>query len=234
MTSLSSRSTALLLCSAIFLLVPVFTRADVSFSEIGGKYVLERKSLTMCRPTAEVRNIDNVIPSNSVSFGGVDCSFQGFLLSRQFGIRGLSRDRNDSIGTAIFGNSGPWTCHSSTVRFTDMVFFRPTAAVSYRSPGFSTQFPFQKDVLYFDFAVFGLKPGSCNYRFSSKSEDRNKSTESKAGGTNCPTNRGGPSMWVWLGPILGAVAAIAAALIIIVRYVRSSVASNFQVASSFA
>ncbi len=218
MTRLSPPSAALGLCSAIFLLVPVCTQAHTTFSEIGGKYELERGSLTMCRSFAEVKNLGNVLPPNSISFGGVDCQFDGFALRQKFGIHSLSSDRNASIGTTVHGVSGPWTCHGSSRRWADLVFFRPTTEVNFRSPGFSTVFVFQRDVLYFDFSVFEQVPGTCTYRFSSKF---NETTNSKTSEPNPnkrpigPANRGGVRLWVWLGPVLGAFATVGAALVIV-------------------
>ncbi len=90
------------------------------------------------------------------------------------------------------------------------------------------------------FYVFDKVPGSCAYRLSA-SIGRNESTESKTSGkesspgekTNASTNRDSPSLWVWLGPVIGVAATISVAFIIIFRCTRRhSAASNFQVASS--
>ncbi len=119
----------------------------------------------MCRPSAEVKNIGNVFPPNSISFGGVDCRFDGFVVRHRFGIPGLSAARNASVGTFILGISGPWICHGSTRRQAELSFFRPSSAVDIITPGFSSPFIFQKEALYFYFAVFDNTPGSCIYAF---------------------------------------------------------------------
>ncbi len=95
-------------------------------SEIGGKVQNGAGSMTMCRPSAAVKNIGNVFPPNSLSFGGVDCRFDVFVLRHKFGIPGLSAVRNSSVGTFILGICCPRICHSSTRRQAELSFFRPS------------------------------------------------------------------------------------------------------------
>ncbi len=180
----------------------------------------------MCRPSAEVKNLGNVLPPNSISFGGVNCSFDGLVLQRQFGINSLSRARNSSLGTVVAAYPGPWTCHGSTRRLLDLYFFRPASVVDIRFPGESVIF-FQKGVLYFAFTSFDQVRGSCIYRNTNGKEP---SLDKKK---NSPRNSGGPNLWAWLGPVIAAVATIVVAFIIIFRRSRRySATSNFQVASS--
>ncbi len=137
------------------------------------------------------------------------------------------------------------------------VFFRPTATVGIISSGFSTLFFFKRGVMYFLFNVFDQVPGSCIYLFSSVltggkksptdskalvkvngvNESTEKSTDSETSGKkstsdekpNSPQYPGGPSLWVWLGPFIGAVGTLCAASIIIFMYtLRNSLASNFH------
>ncbi len=80
---LSSLSVALLLCSTIFLLLPSCARACLTFSDIRGKYILERGTLKTCRNFSAVRNKGKVLTPNSISFGGVKCrSMAWFWLGR--------------------------------------------------------------------------------------------------------------------------------------------------------
>ncbi len=87
---LASCSIVLLLCGSIFLRIPSDIRALATFSDIAGKYRLERGSMTMCRPSAVVRNQGNILPANSISFGGEDCRFDTVALREDFGLPGLS------------------------------------------------------------------------------------------------------------------------------------------------
>ncbi len=227
---LASRSIVLLLCGSIFLRIPSDIRALATFSDIAGKYRLERGSMTMCRPSAVVRNQGNILPANRISFGGEDCRFDTVALRKVFGVPGLSSRRNLSVGVHVFARSSPWTCHGSTRRSAVLIFFRPTSTVDIIFPGFSSAFFYQKDILYFVFIALDQESGSCSYRFISAPTRRNNSTDSTHGKKS---SAGGPSTWVWLGPIIGAVSTIAAALVLFFTCTRSNyVPFNFQAASS--
>ncbi len=151
MTRLLSSSIVLFLWGTIVLHVPSGTQALVTVLEIGGNYTFEQGSLKMCRLSAEVKNLGNVLPPNSISFGGMDCLFDGVVLQQEFGIYGLDRTRNSAVGTVVSSKLGSWTCHGSTRRSPLLYFFRPSSQVDIRNPGFSNAFFYQKDVLYFVF-----------------------------------------------------------------------------------
>ncbi len=231
---LALRSIVLLLCGAIFLRIPSGIRA-LAFSDIAGKYRLVRRNMTMCRPSAVVSNQGNILPANSISFGGEDCRFDTLFLRRNSGLPGLSRRSNLSIGTYVIATSGPWTCHGSTRRSAVLFFFRPSSTVAFQTRTFRTFVTYQKDILYFIFSAYDQIPGSCVYRFLSASTSGNEGTENSTGSETRgkKSSPRGPSIWVWLGPIIGAVATIAAAFIIFFTCTRSNyVPFNFQVASS--
>ncbi len=232
---LASLSIILLLCGTSFLRIPSEIRAFATFSDITGKYGLVRGSMTMCRPFAVVRNQGNILPANNISFGGEDCRFDTLVLRQAFGIRGWSARRNLSLGTYVFTISGPWTCHGSIRRSAALIFFRPSSTVVLKSPGFRPAVVYQNDILYFLFSTFDQVRGACSYRFLSASTSGNEGTENSTGSETLrkKSSPGGPSIWVWLGPIIGAVATIAAAFVIFFACTRSNyVPFNFQVTSS--
>ncbi len=145
MSCLSQRSASLLLCGAIFLFVPSCTRAIANFKEIRGTYSVERRSLTTCRCSAEVRNIRNFLPPNGFSFGGVKCRFDGLGFRKVYGMNGLDRARNDSVGTIILGISTKWTCHDSTRRLVGLVFLPPKFRRRFLHTWIQNSFPFPKE-----------------------------------------------------------------------------------------
>ncbi len=94
-------------------------------------------------------------------------------------------------------------------------------------------FLLSKDILYFDFAVFDQVPGSCIYIFSSESAGGSDNITTPK--PSEPTQRakiGGPGRWVWLGPILGAVATLGAAFLIVYLCTRRRDSSSSSAIAS--
>ncbi len=160
----------------------------------------------------------------------MNCTFGEIRLAKLFGLPGLMRS-NDAVGTGIIGTSGQWTCPRFTWYMMRLHFFRPRFSVDIRVPGRKKPFVFQRGVLYL-IVIAGKAGRSCIYRFSSRfpSEAAENAPNAETAGppTSAPNTKQGDesSVWVWLGPVLGSVATVGAAILTVFKCTRRDAAQS--------
>ncbi len=160
MAALSSILSLLLpvLLLAVLLQLPSPSRADITFSEISGKYTKQIGNLGFCMDLAEVDNKNSSrLRHSDMSFGGVAAGAGSVVLTQ----------KTSPVGIVVTGKVGRLFWNGEVYFFDPIlaltaIFARPNTDFEYNVPGYVNPYTLKQGVRYY--LIFNVE-GGCVYRY---------------------------------------------------------------------